>query len=134
MIFYFTGDSGYPLEPWLMTPTLHAVPGSPEARYYRAHCAARNVVERLNGAIKARWRCINGQRTLYYMPPIASKIVTSCVVLHNIATFHRVPLPAQLPHHPLIVLPQAAIQHQGPNPLLNQGRATRNHLIATYFQ
>jgi hypothetical protein len=115
-----------------MTPTLNTVAGTPEYRYYKAHVAARNVIERLNGAVKARWRCINGERTLHYMPSIASKIVTSCIVLHNIATFHRVPLPAMLPNYQNPILPPA-VPHNGPNPVLNEGRATRQFLITNYF-
>ncbi|XP_050022702.1 putative nuclease HARBI1 [Dermacentor andersoni] len=48
------GDSGYPLEPWLLTP----VPGhpgidTPEGRYNQAHASMRNVVERGIGVLKA---------------------------------------------------------------------------------
>nr|XP_054930966.1 putative nuclease HARBI1 [Dermacentor andersoni] len=46
------GDSGYPLEPWLLTP----VPGhpgidTPEGRYNQAHASMRNVVERACAAL-----------------------------------------------------------------------------------
>ncbi|XP_012154648.1 putative nuclease HARBI1 [Ceratitis capitata] len=43
----FSGDSGYPLEPWLMTPLPNQPQGSPKFRYNEALSKARNPVERL---------------------------------------------------------------------------------------
>lgn len=37
---WLIGDSGYPLQPWLMTPILDAAPNTPDGRYTRAHCRA----------------------------------------------------------------------------------------------
>jgi hypothetical protein len=85
---FCTGYSDCPLEPWLMTPTLNAVAGSPEARYYKAHSTARKFVERLNGAINSRWSCINGQHTLYQYA--ADCLQDRYFVRCAIATFHRV--------------------------------------------
>ncbi|KAG0421325.1 hypothetical protein HPB47_002776 [Ixodes persulcatus] len=53
------GDSGYPLEPWLLNP----VPGNPavgsdEARFNQAHRSTRSVVERCIGMLKNRFRCL----------------------------------------------------------------------------
>ncbi|KAG8235441.1 hypothetical protein J437_LFUL015789 [Ladona fulva] len=42
-------DSGYPLQPWLMTPISNLPPDSPEERYNSHHCRARNCVERCIG-------------------------------------------------------------------------------------
>lgn len=53
MIVFITGDSGYGLEPWLMTPVLNAAEGTPEFRYTQAHCSARNTVERTIGVLKS---------------------------------------------------------------------------------
>ncbi|XP_072143067.1 putative nuclease HARBI1 [Dermacentor andersoni] len=80
------GDSGYPLEPWLLTP----VPGhpgidTPEGRYNQAHASMRNVVERGIGVLKARFRCLQRYRTLLYEPKDAATIVAACAALHNIA-------------------------------------------------
>ncbi|XP_063363935.1 putative nuclease HARBI1 [Cydia amplana] len=36
--YYLLGDSGYGLEPWLMTPVLNAAPESAEERYTAWHC------------------------------------------------------------------------------------------------
>lgn len=46
---WLIGDSGYPLEPWLMTSIRGAAPDSPEGRYSAALTTARNTVERCIG-------------------------------------------------------------------------------------
>ncbi|XP_037582422.1 putative nuclease HARBI1 [Dermacentor silvarum] len=80
------GDSGYPLEPWLLTP----VPGhpgthTPEGRYNLAHASMRNVVERDIGVLKARFRCLPKYRILLYQRKDAATIVAACAALHSIA-------------------------------------------------
>lgn len=49
---WLIGDSGYPLEPWLLTPIHNPLPGSPEERYNKSLCKARNCVERCIGKSK----------------------------------------------------------------------------------
>ncbi|XP_063220483.1 putative nuclease HARBI1 [Bacillus rossius redtenbacheri] len=90
---WLLGDSGYGLEPWLMTPILGALPGSPEARYTDSHCRARNCVERLFGVLKNTWRCLLRYRTLQYEPLEAAKIVMACAILHNIRLTRNEPAP-----------------------------------------
>lgn len=92
-LFYtFTGDSGYAAEMYMVVPILNAAAGSPEERYNRHHARARGVIERCNGLLKARWRCLLRHRTLHYMPPRASKITYACIILHNMCLHHRVHL------------------------------------------
>lgn len=43
----------------------------------------RQIVERVIGVLKMRFRCISSERLLRYMPTKASQIVNTCVVLHN---------------------------------------------------
>ncbi|KAJ8938123.1 hypothetical protein NQ314_011597, partial [Rhamnusium bicolor] len=67
---WLLGDSGYPLQLWLMTPITDATPNSPEAHYTKCHARARNVGEQAAG-----------------------RIIYSCAVLHNICRFYHVPDP-----------------------------------------
>ncbi|XP_037499809.1 putative nuclease HARBI1 [Rhipicephalus sanguineus] len=83
---YVLGDSGYPLEPWLMIP----VPGhpravSPEGLYNKEHTTMRNVVERCIEVLKSRFRCLQHYRPLLYRPYQAAAIVSACAALHNMA-------------------------------------------------
>ncbi|XP_065306437.1 putative nuclease HARBI1 [Dermacentor albipictus] len=81
----FVSDSGYPLEPWLLTP----VPGHPpvqtaDAQYNTAHAVMRSAVERCIGLLKSRFRCLQRYRTLLYEPERAANIVAACAVLHDL--------------------------------------------------
>ncbi|KAH7933771.1 hypothetical protein HPB49_017005 [Dermacentor silvarum] len=83
---YLLGDSGYPLEPWLLVP----VPGShagttSEGCYNREHASMRTVVERCIGVLKSKFHCLQHFRTLLYSPDRAARIIYACVALHNIA-------------------------------------------------
>ncbi|KAG5863086.1 hypothetical protein JTB14_036697 [Gonioctena quinquepunctata] len=80
---WLIGDSGYAQQPWLITPFLHTLPESPEERYNRAHCRARNCVERCIGVLKMRFQCINGERVLRYNPRMVGSVVNTCADLHN---------------------------------------------------
>ncbi|KAH7936517.1 hypothetical protein HPB49_000558 [Dermacentor silvarum] len=79
-----TISSGYPLDPWLLTP----VPGHPpmqraEGKYNTAHATLRSVVERCIGLLLSRFRCLQRYRTLIYEPERAANIVAACAVLHT---------------------------------------------------
>lgn len=78
----FLGDSGYPLEPWLLTPVAHPE-NHGEQDYNRSHRSIRNIIERTNGVLKQRFRCIFKHRVLHYSPTRAAKIIYSCAILHN---------------------------------------------------
>ncbi|XP_017474731.1 PREDICTED: putative nuclease HARBI1 [Rhagoletis zephyria] len=80
---FLIGDSGNPLEPWLMTPLPNQPEATPKFRYNEALCKARNPVERLFGVLKGTWRCLSQQRVLFYDPKFAGKVVNACTVLHN---------------------------------------------------
>lgn len=64
LILFFAGDSGYPLRPWLLIPVLEYEDGSPEDDYNQCQRTTRNVVERVNGVLKARFRCLLKHRVL----------------------------------------------------------------------
>jgi len=68
-----SGDSGYPLSPYLMTPKLGQPERSPSALYTNAHVRARSSVERTIGVLKGRWRCPRKERGLHYSPEFSGK-------------------------------------------------------------
>lgn len=73
-----------------MTP--HRVPedGSTEMRFNEVHSKSRNIIERTNGVLKNRWRCLLGARQLHYCPEKAAKITNVCCALHNICLNYKV--------------------------------------------
>ena len=75
---FFARDSAYALEPWLHTPIPHAAPGTAEFDYSEIHMQGRNCIERLNGVLKVRWRCLRDDRTLHYRPEKAGRILNAC--------------------------------------------------------
>lgn len=85
----FTGDDSYSLEPWLMTPLKHEIPGTPRFQYNEDLCSARSCVERLFSVWKSVFRCLSEQRRLMYEPGMTGKIVNACAVLHNIQVAHN---------------------------------------------
>jgi hypothetical protein len=52
---WLLGDSGYPLNGWLITPLGN--PSTPQEEIFqKAHCKTINVVERAFGVLKQRFR------------------------------------------------------------------------------
>ncbi|KAK4887481.1 hypothetical protein RN001_003752 [Aquatica leii] len=84
------GDSGYPLQPWMMTPIPDAPPESPEGIYTLRDTSARNVVERAFGVLKNRFRCLMKHRVLHYYHNKDGQIIYACVVLHNIYRLNNI--------------------------------------------
>ncbi|XP_072143367.1 putative nuclease HARBI1 isoform X1 [Dermacentor andersoni] len=143
------GDSGYPLEPWIMTP----VPGHPnrltaEGRYNEAHASMRNAVERCIGVVKSRFRCLQRYRVLHYSPQKAATIVAACAALHNLCLAAGVPLPddpgddgahddsAQEPAQAQVPLqvqvPPQAHPVQPSRALFQRGRAVRESIVGVF--
>ncbi|KAJ8910318.1 hypothetical protein NQ315_012239 [Exocentrus adspersus] len=111
---YLIGDSGYPLEPWLLVPFADPIQDSPESRFNTALSRVRVIIEHINGLLKARFRSIHGHRALHYNPARCAKIIYSCAVIHNMCRQFNVPVPLDeddlpIPPRPLIVPPEAAV-------------------------
>ncbi|XP_046384539.1 putative nuclease HARBI1 [Ischnura elegans] len=124
---WLLGDSGYPHQPWLQTPILDAVEGSPEENYTKLHVRARSAVERCFGVLKSRFRCLH--RTLEYAPAKVGRIINACTILHNMCMGHGLPIPeeeednGQMPNNP----PEPFIAH--PRALLGEARNVRESII-----
>ncbi|KAI5651712.1 DDE superfamily endonuclease domain-containing protein [Phthorimaea operculella] len=77
------GDSGYGLKKWLLTPNIPIqIPRTVALeRFLRAFKSTRRMVENSLGIIKEKFPCLNYLRV---QPQIASNVILSCVLLHNI--------------------------------------------------
>lgn len=124
------------MRPWLITPVPNPAPGSIEERFNTMHAGIRNSIERCNGVLKNRFRCLLKHRVLHYTPQIASYIINACVVLHNMCIDNRIELlegeedADNLNMHQFndANFVQERLQD------LEAGRALRNHLILNYVQ
>lgn len=88
---WLLGDSGYPIEPWLLTPFINPRTQT-EKLYNKLHIKARNVIERCFGVLKSRFRCLHKYRTLHYSPSKTSKIINAVITLHNLCIKTNEPL------------------------------------------
>ncbi|CAI6376781.1 unnamed protein product [Macrosiphum euphorbiae] len=87
---YLLGDSGYPLRPWMLTPI--ANPTTEADEYFnKQQMSTRSIIERCNGVLKGRFRCLLKDRTLHYKPEKVSQIINACVVLHNLCITYNLP-------------------------------------------
>lgn len=80
--YFMLADQGYPLQPWILKPydTLNT---ASQKLYNKIHRKLRSLVERAIGLLKARFRCLLGERKLRYDPLMSGYIIYSCAVLHN---------------------------------------------------
>lgn len=123
------GDSAYPLKNHLLTPVLN--PSNPHEEAYKdAHAKTRAPIERAFGVLKMRFRCIDRSGgTLLFRPERACRIVTACVVLHNICINNNVPVPRNRNNYRIFQQSDNVI-FQGVN---NDGAEVRRRLIQTRF-
>ncbi len=95
-MIFSVGDSGYPFEPWLLTPIINPLTQL-EQRYNLAHVRTRNIIERMFGMLKSRFRCLGCcGATLEYSPEKVCKLVTACALLHNMCMRRGVELPNEI--------------------------------------
>lgn len=85
---WLLGDGGYSLEPFFLT--LYRCPNlnTPEHIFNKKHASARNIVERVIGVLKSRFRCLLD--TMSYAPQKTVQIVNICCALHNICNSYKV--------------------------------------------
>uniref|UniRef100_A0A803KA99 U6 snRNA-associated Sm-like protein LSm4 n=1 Tax=Xenopus tropicalis TaxID=8364 RepID=A0A803KA99_XENTR len=122
------GDAGYGVLPWLMTPV--RFPRTPaQRRYNRAHRKTRNVIERLFGVLKSRFRCLSVTGgALLYSPIKVSEIIVVCAMLHNVAMDHGLGADINDALEPEI---EGYVGRRMDNQ--PQGRRVRDQLIASHF-
>ncbi|KAG8224835.1 hypothetical protein J437_LFUL002282 [Ladona fulva] len=124
---WLLGNSGYPLQPWLMTPFCHPPPDTPEDRFNDSQAKAWSCVERCIGVWKSQFRCLRKDRTLHYTPERAGIIINACAVLHNMALDYRVPHPEELLREEL---DGVEVDHFNPQ---REGLEVRRRIVAQYF-
>ena len=113
---------------------------TPEARYNEQQMSCRSLIERCNGLLKMRFRCCLKHRVLHYSPVIASKIINTCVVLHNMCITHNIPDPLPEEGDELLdfgmcvndIIPEIRNARKV-NPDLAAGRLVQNKIVRNYF-
>lgn len=94
--FWLLGDSGYPLQPWLLPPYRSNTTNLIEIKFNKLHKQRRSLVERAIGLLKARFRCLQHERIQRYSPEIFSKIIVACAIMHNICIKNNIPLDLEI--------------------------------------
>lgn len=126
---WLLGDSGYPLQPWLMTPIANPR-NNAETHYNKMHTSTRNKVERCIGVLKNRFRCLIHEQKLRYTHTKAGNIISSCAVLHNFLNSRQVDIDFDVPNQ------DVDIQHNTDNQnrlYLQRGKVIRNALVQSMY-
>ncbi|XP_029348125.1 putative nuclease HARBI1 isoform X2 [Acyrthosiphon pisum] len=132
--YYLLGDSGYPLRQWLLTPILNPSSAA-EIHYNTKQMCTRSLIERCNGVLKARFRCLIKDRTLHYNPEKSSAIINACVVLHNLCITYNVPeyIYEELEENDMGIYQEVenndVIHNNQQNRYLMLGRQQRNRIV-----
>ena len=84
------GDSGYPNEPFCITPYRNAAENSHEAIFNEIHSKARSDVERTIGIYKGRFRILLSERQCRYTTEKTATISNVCAALHNICIYYNI--------------------------------------------
>lgn len=85
--WFFVGDAAFALAPWLQKPYPQRGTTRSERLFNYRLSRARRVVENGFGILTVQWRCLTVPMGL--APENASKVVSSCVTLHNLIRERR---------------------------------------------
>lgn len=125
------------LRPWMMTPIMEDGLNIPARRYNDQQKSTRSLIERCNGLLKMRFRCLLKHRVLHYQPQMCSNIINACTVLHNMCITDNMPLPEfeadELLDFGMDGENEPGIDIANRNPELAVGRRIRNNIIRQYF-
>lgn len=113
-----------------MTPFHNPAGNTPEGRYNDIHAQARNCIERCNGVLKSRFRCLLRERVLRYSPEKVGKIVNACVILHNICIAANLNLDEEIINEEEV---NQIFQNDAQEIIFRQGEATRRRIVNNYF-
>lgn len=135
----FPGDTGYPLEPWLLTKYRNPATDS-QRRFNDAVGSVRSLIENVNGILKSRWRVLakSGGQMLYSVGRVCD-ITMACCVLHNICVGRNVAagdlemIPAVEFNYPQVAADAAAGLGNARGALRAQAVAIRDRLVENDF-
>lgn len=122
-----------------MTPIARAEERTPEGDYNECQKLTRSIIERVNGVLKMRFRCLLKHRVLYYKPETASKIINTCCALHNMCIENDLDNVAPEANDDLL---DGMLIHDEesdeanvnqPNPFLLAGRRVQENLVRRHF-
>lgn len=122
----------------MLTPLRDPAPGA-EEQFNNDFMTVRSTVERCNGVLKNRFRCLLKHKVLHYQPIKAAKITIAYCVLHNICTQNRIPEPDRdleflnadlgiIEHNEIPAVNNLAAQHD-----LEAGRQLRQLIIGRHY-
>lgn len=130
--FWLLGDSGFPQQPWLMTP-LRTTSDRAMEKYNIAHKSTRCIVERCIGILKSRFRCLSSHRILNFDPVKSGKVINSCVVLHNILMKANVPFEIDDTDQSGAGNNSVGSSFDEIDNILREGQRVRENIIETHF-
>lgn len=120
-----------------MTPIIDAVDGTPEEDYNDCQILTRNSIERVNGVLKMRFRCLLKHRVLHYRPETASKIINTCCALHNLCVRNNIEdVSLEVDDEAIydgIFEDDIPTVGNVANPMLVEGKRLQRNIIRTYF-
>lgn len=118
----------------MLTPIGTAKDGTPEENNNTHQMRARNIMERVNGVLKNRFRCLLAHRTLHYDPITAGKIVNVCCVLHNLCNIYNLPVPHMEENEMDDALYERLhYEEETNNQLLLEGRRLRSNIVRDFY-
>lgn len=118
----------------MLTPLRNTIPGTPEDRFNICLKSIRSIIERCNGILKNRWRCLLKHRVLHYSPQKAASILKACCVLHNMCIERHEPELEIEYIEEFDHFDQLVFNENPNNDDLQNARELQNQLINNYFQ